>query len=445
MPAETACPIPGVDQALSSYINSRDDTLKIRRTISRYLTASLRPVKHATQNQHVNHACPQSISATNTNPPGLKDSRIAFLRVLRANSQAEARHRELQASLEDLQTRHVDENPTLPLTRHNNESTYDYINLLRQRRKLAELNIVQESLEKLLNAKPFIHSHDPRDHVQEAIGEQPDLPAERLVQIAQPQDDQSSTFKLKQEVLEARARMDRAEITRKQAHSVDRDQSGLHRQVHALERAREEIIEWIQGELAKMEEDSVFLEDASPIKSSAQEHTSLDLSSAEARIRASYDQYTLARVQLIESYYSLNEPQPENGKIKSDDMTKELPKVYKGTELVTPITKLLPHLPFLARFAQNERSLLQQAVFLQSQLAVSDQELSEALLRLSGESHLLPAGAKDASAWGKVATEAEIATDKSVKEYLQTGRQEIGSISTIVDLCSLQSKVLAAV
>ncbi|KAJ4363703.1 hypothetical protein N0V95_001018 [Ascochyta clinopodiicola] len=445
MPAGTVCPIPGVNQALSSYINSRDDTLKIRRTISRYLTASLRPVNHATQNQHANHECPQSISAANTNPPGLKDSRIAYLRFLRAKSQAEARHLELQALLNDVQNRHVDENPTLSPSEHNTDSTNDYINLLRQRRKLAELNIVQDSLEKLLSAKPTIHSYNPRDHVQEAIGEQPDLPAERLVQIAQPQDDQSSTFKLKQEVLEARARMDRAEITRKQAHDVARNQFKLHEQVRALERARDEIVEWIQGELAKMEEDSVFLEDASPVKLSVKEHAALDLPSAEARIRASYDQYTSARVQLIGCYHSLNEPQPEDSKDKSHATTKDLSGSFNGTELHMPVTKLLPHLALLARFTQNERSLLQHAVFFQNQLAIADQELSEALLRLSGESHLLPAGAKDASAWGRIATEAESATDKSVKEYLQAGRQEIDIISTIVDLCSLQSKVLAAV
>ncbi|KAF9699751.1 hypothetical protein EKO04_002322 [Ascochyta lentis] len=445
MPAETACPIPGVDRALSSYINSRDETLKIRRTISRYLTASLRPVNHATQDQHVNHECPQSISAANTNPPGLKESRIAYLRSLRAKSQAEAKHRELQKSLEDLQDRHVDENPTLPLSELNNESAKDYINLLRQRRKLAELNVVQESLEKLLNAKPSYQSHDPRDHVREVIGEQPDLPAERLVQIAQPEDDQSSIFKLKQEVLETRARMDRADIVRKQAHSAVQDQPGLHEQVRALERARDEIIEWIQGELAKMEEDSVFLEDASPVKHPVQQQALPDLSSAEARIHASYDKYTLARIQLIEAYHSLNEPQPEDGKIQPDNTTKDMSENHKGTKLITPITKLLPHLPLLARSAQNERLLLQQAVFLQSQLAISDQELSEALLRLSGESHLLPAGAKDASAWGRVATEAGSATEKSVKEHLQESRQEVGRVNTIVDLCSLQSKVLAAV
>lgn len=445
MPAESACPISGVDRALSSYINSRDDTLRIRRTLSRYLTSSTRPVNNATQNQHVNHECPQGISATSTNPPGLKDSRIAYLHALRARAQAETKHHELQASLRDLQNRHIDENPTVPKSDHDDEPTRGYITLLRQRRKLAELNVVQESLEKLLSAKPPDQHRDPRDQIQATLGEQPDLPAERLEQIPKLDDNQSSVFKLKQEVLEARNRMDQATIARKQATNATRDQPGLQEQVHALEKARNEIVEWMQCELAKMEEDSVFLEDASPIKRAAHEDVPVDLESAEAHIHASYDRYTAARIELIKSYHSLNEPSLENDRSKADHIVMDSTDDGKDTKLIRPITKLLPHLPLLARSTQNERSLLQQAVYLQSQLAASDQELEEALLRLSGESHLLPAGSKDAGAWGKVASETESATEAFVKKHLQESRQEVSSISAIVDLCSLQSEVLTSV
>lgn len=444
MPAETACPVSGVDRALSSYISTRDDTLKIRRTLSRYLISSLRPVAQATQNQHVNHECPHGISAASTNPPGLKSSRADYLHALRMKSQAETKHRELQASLEELRMRHVDENPTLPQSDKDNEFSRDYTNLLRQRRKLAELNVVQESLEKLLCAKPSNHHHDPRDQVLDAIGEQPDLPAEKLEQISQPETNESSIFKLKQEVLEARSRMDQANITRRQAINSSQNTSGLREQVYALERARNEIVEWMQGELAKMEEDSVFLEDVSPVKRSTQEPALIDLASAEARIRDSYDRYTSARVKLIRVYESLAEPLLDNERKESDVSTRSPTGSLIDTKLVMPTTKLLPHLLHFARSAQNERSLLQQVVYLQGQLAASDQELEDALLRLSGESHLLPTGSKDASAWGRVATEAEHATESLVKEHLRESRHEVSSIDAVTDLCSLQSKVLTS-
>ncbi|KAJ4990244.1 hypothetical protein SVAN01_04335 [Stagonosporopsis vannaccii] len=446
MPAETACPVSGVDRALSAYINSRDDTLRIRRTLSRYLVSSLRPVAQATQEQHVNHECPYSISAASTNPPGLKGSRADYLHALRKKSQAESKHQELQASLEELRNRYVDENPTLPQSDKDDESTRGYINLLRQRRKLAEFNVIQESLEKLLCAKPSSQHHDPRVQVQEVIGEQPDLPAENLEQISQPRDDQSSMFALKQEVLEARSQMDQANSARQQAINSARDPYGLREQVHALEKARNVMVEWMHGELAKMEEDSVFLEDASPIKRSTQESAPLDIDSAEARVRDSYDRYTLARVKLITTYESLTEPLSDNGTIESNDSLKSpsLTESSTETKLVRPITKLLPHLPHFARSAHNERSLLEQVVYLEGQLAASDQELGEALLRLSGESHLLPARSKDASTWGTVATEAERATVSLVRDRLRESHHEVSSIDAVADLCSLQSKVLTA-
>ncbi|KAF3001445.1 hypothetical protein E8E13_008033 [Curvularia kusanoi] len=445
MPAETACPISGIDQALASYINSRDETLRIRRALSRYLTSSLRPVDHTTQDQHVNHECPQGITATSTNPPGLKGSRTAYLHALRAKSQAEARHAELQASLEDVQRRHIDDSPTLSRSTQDDEVTQNYITLLRQRRKVAELGVVQEAIEKLLDAKPTTQHHDPRDHIQQILGEQPDLPAERLEQITQTEVDQTSMFRLKQEVLEARSRMEKASSARKQANSTMRDQSGLQEQVRALEKARNELVEWMQGELAKMEEDSVFLEDASPIKHSRQDDSLVDLSQAETCVRASYERYIETRSEVIKAYESLIQPLSKDDKAGAEDTTTAASEDPKNTKLSRPVTKLLPHLPQLARSAQNERSLLQQAVYLQNQLAASDQELEEALLRLSGESHLLPAGSKAASDWGRVASEAEAATELTVKEHLQGSRHEVSSISAIVDLCSLQGKVLTSV
>ncbi|KAF2831664.1 hypothetical protein CC86DRAFT_366983 [Ophiobolus disseminans] len=445
MPAPTSCPISEVDRALSTYINSREETLKIRRTLSRYLTTSLRPVSTAVKNQHLNHECPQGISATSTNPPGLQVSRLEYLQALRARSQAQARHSELQAALKDLQQRHVDENPTQPQLDYDNGSTQGYVSLLRQRRRLAELQVIQGSLDKLLTARP---SHAPLDlklHVKDIIGEQPDLPAERLEQLEQPQNDQIWIFKLKQEVLDARTSMDRASAARTKAKSTSQGVPSLQQQVYALERARDEIVEWVQGELAKLEEDSIFLEDASPIKRPAKGPISVDVSSAEEKIRNAYDQYTASRASLIESYENLQHPpvlQTEEQDI-SPSTSKDV-KPDQPPPPQRPITKLIPHLPHLTRTANTERSLLQQSVYLQAQIASADQEIEDALLRLSGESHLLPAGSKDVAAWGKTAAEAEAATKEFVEGHLQASRQEVSSVSTIVELCSLQSKVLGA-
>jgi hypothetical protein len=447
MPAPTTCPITEVDRALSIYINTREDTTKIRRSLSKYLTASLRPVNVATQNQHLNHECPQNIYATQTNPPGLAGSRLQYLQAVRAHKQAQAKHLELQTSLATLQQRHTDENPTPRQSDYDNEATRAYVSLLRQRQRLAELQVIQNSLENLLSARPSQAHGDPKDLVKHSLGEQPSLPAERLERIAQIQDHQTPIFKLKQEVLEARSGMDRSDAARKKAQTESRGLSTLQQQVYALEKARDEIVEWIQGELAKMEEDSVFLEDASPIKRNINDAAPVDLASAGDRIRQAYDKYTASRGSLVESYKNLQQrPQLSNEQGSNDEKRNEAAQTsQEDLRPSFPITKIFPHLPHLARTANNERSLLQQSVYLQNQISSADQEIGEALLRLSGESHLLlPASSIDVAAWGKVAAEAETATADFIEEQLQAGRQGMSAVDAVVELSLLQNRVLGS-
>ncbi|XP_014555260.1 hypothetical protein COCVIDRAFT_17134 [Bipolaris victoriae FI3] len=470
MPAQTACPISEVDRALSAYVNSRQDTLRIRRTLSKYLTSTLRPVNASTQLQHLNHECPQNLSAANTNPPGLKDSRLEYLQALRARAKAQAKHNELQASLEQLRARHVDDNPTQPEPEHDDNVTQGYVFLLRQRRRHAELQVIQESLEKLLSAKPSTPSSDPRDLVKRAIGEQPDVPAERLDNLFQAEDDQVSIFKLKQEVLEARASMERAQAAKTKAQDTapSAPSTTLQSQVYALEQARNELVDWIQGELAKLEEESIFLEDASPIKRPVRNgtaaaapdttHSAIDRASATAKIQASYDKYTAARANLLEAHLSLQNPAPAPNAEENDSSTNDNNAVSPPTPVnantvstsskpINPISKLFPYLPPLAHIATTERALTQRTVHLAAHLAAADQDAQEALVRLSGESHLLPSagGSKEAAAWAKVAAEADAATEALVKERLEESANEVAGVAMVVDLCSLQSRVLDTV
>ncbi|KAH9878945.1 hypothetical protein J1614_002380 [Plenodomus biglobosus] len=445
MPSQTTCPIADVDRALSAYVNTREDTLRIRRTLSRYLTSSLRPVNSATQNQHLNHEVPARLAVTSTNPPGLKDRRLDYLQALRAKNQAHARHRELQASLQDLQNRHNEDKSGQSASHHDNEAIQSYVSLLRQRRRFAELQVIQDSLDKLLMAKPLSILSDPRAAIKEAIGEQPDLPAESIEHLSGNPDDQTYIFKLKQEVLEAKASMERAQDARAKAQGQSQASPGLHSQVLALEKARDEIVYWVQGELAKLEEESIFLEDASPVKRLMGEtEEPIDLASAEIHIREAYQKYTSSRASLLEAYKSLqHQPETEeHAQNNNTDTTSGAEQEQDPTKPPLPFTKLMPYLPHLTRTANTDRSLLQQSVYLQTQIAAADQDIQDALLRLSGESHMLPAGANNIRAWGQTAREAETRTEEVVKAHLQAGRQEMGGVAAVVDVCSLRSRVL---
>lgn len=194
-----------------------------------------------------------------------------------------------------------------------------------------------------------------------------------------------------------------------------------------------------------MEEDSVFLEDASPIKRSVKEADSMNPALAEVQIHAAYDQYTTCRATLTESYENLQQPaavRVDHAEVHADKALES--KASRSDLLPIPATKVLPHLPLLAQITHNERLQLQHSAYLESQVSSADQEIQEALLRLSGESHLLPAGSKDVAAWGNIATATDVATGQFVQQYLQASRKETSSVSALIRLCSLQSQVLAS-
>jgi hypothetical protein len=415
----------------------------VRRTLSKYLTASLRPVNAATQNQHLNHEIPHSLGAAGTNPPGLKGTRGEYLEATRSNKAAQAKLERLQASLEDLQQRHVVESPINDSTQESG-MVQSYLTLLRQRRRFAEIEVVQTSLEKLLNVNPIEGLKDPRDRVRDSIGEQPDLPAERLESLADSESSASTILKLKNEVLDARSSMDRAKTARSEVRSTSRDVPSLAMQVYALSRAREEIVEWVQAELSKMDEESGFIEDASPVKRPAALSNGQDLATSESQIRGCYNRYTASRADAIERHHSFQQPpatHPEKVNDANQNRNIIAQKVASERSKLL-IASLLPHLSHLARSLTNERLMLLQTIYLQNQMSSADEVMSDSLARLADESHLLPSGSRAVEPWGTVVAELEARNLESIKERLQSSRSNINNITTIVDLCSLQSKVL---
>ncbi|CAI6331546.1 unnamed protein product [Periconia digitata] len=445
MPAPSPCPVLNIDRALSSYVHSREETLKIRKTLTKYLAASLRPVNSPSRDQHLSQECPQGVTASSKNPPGLAGLRSEFLHELRNQSAAQTRYRQLQTSLDELQNRHLVESPVEAEPKNDDDTTQSYIALLRQRRGYSELQIIQESLEKLLDVNPINGSQDPKTLVTRAIGEQPSLPAERLDQILATSGDSPFTLKVKKEVIDASSGMERTRSARANAKAASQESPKLEDQIRALGVAREEMIEWVQTELAKIEVESEIIEDASPIKRATHPFSPADLASSESRIQSTYEAYTVSRLAAIKSQVSLQEPiekeeatgapQTTIQQTDIDDEKKRLSNVF---------TKFLPHLPSLMHIDNGERALLQHLIYLQAQINAADDETAEQLSRLAGESHLLPSSAKGVESWGTITAEIEQSNENLVRTSIAESNQEISRISTIVDLCSLQSRVLSS-
>lgn len=382
----------------------------------------------------------------NTDPPGLGKSRAEYVKALRAKNGMQMIHQRLQMSLDELQNQHNLEAPAENDSHYENEVTRSYISLLRQRRRYSEFRVVQDSLEKLINAGPFIGLKDAKALVKEAIGDQPDLPVEPLDKLTQAQADDALLLRLKKEVLEAKSGMDRAISARRRAPGASRTHTP-EEQVYALTRAQVMIVDWIQGELAKMEEESEFMEDSSPVKQSVEGVCSPNFASSESSIRKSYERYVVARLGAIKSQESIEVSRRQPDPPHSTDHPRLSAVTTQDRVQLAPasnVAKILPLLSCLSIGDKQERSLLQQAVYLQSQISSADEELAESLSRLSGESHLLPSGSKGIVAWSQTATEVAGLNENFIRGQLKDSRQEVGSVATILDLYSLQSRVLSS-
>lgn len=441
MPAATSCPVSEVDRALSPYVNSRQETQRIRKALARYLDTHIKPTD--AKPRHLDLECPDVQVRAGPDTSAVNGSRSQYIKALQARSEAQMRLNKLQGSLEDLRTSYTTEFIAQTDSAYDNEVTRSYIGLLRQQRRFAELEVVQDSLEKLLNAKPEDSHKELKLLVKETIGEQPDLPAERLDQLSQAPSNNASLFKLKKEVLEAKASMDHANATKSKAHARSTSSPDLAKQVYALSLARDELVGWVEGELGKLNEESELLEDASPIKRWPQTSTPPDLETSKMQISKAYDAYTEARSSVIRAYTSAQRPTTANAEPVPNQINGvEEGQPATGLQSSRTVAKILPYLPQLAVISNNERSLLQQAVYLQSQLSTADDEIAESLLRLAEESHLLTSGDKGLTAWGRAAAQADASTEGYVSSQLEEIGQEVNHVRTVGELSSLHSKVL---
>ncbi|KAF2742638.1 hypothetical protein M011DRAFT_263708 [Sporormia fimetaria CBS 119925] len=444
MAPSTRCPIAEIDNVLSPYIHTKQETAQIRRALTRHLTSHIKSENQALR--HTDLQCPHEKCVITTRTSSLRGSRLRYLQALEARQKARARLQELHTSLEELHENHIEEAAVPNDLAIDHEAARGYVALLRQRRRLAELQVIQASLEKLTSVAPTNDAlKDPKSRVKEVLGEQPDIPAERLEQISGQQDNEALIFQLKKEVLEARASMDHAKARKAEAKGKMQGVASLAQQVEALERARDELVVWMEEELAKLNEESGLLEDASPVKKMPQREGQVDLAQIRERIQESYNAYTTARKQLIDAHSAMvYGASKEEEKIGTPTIAQAAPPSTSTPQSTNNVVEILPHLPILTTIGRNERSLLQQSVYLQAQLSAADQQLTESLTRLAEESHLLASGPANPAAWANAAKEAGEATKTFVNEQLGDGRREIERVAAIIERLNLQRKVLAS-
>lgn len=437
------CPIPEVDRALSTYIHNRQEALKIRRALTKHLYSNFRPSEFPPQDQHLRHLCPQGISKPRSDTGISEGLRKEYMNALQQNLLARENQKKQHALLQNLRYNDGLETSTQADSTYDVDTVRDYVTLLRERRRFAELQIIHDSLEKILDSDPTIHHRDPREIVLEAIGDQPGLPAEQLERRPKAQNENGWTHKLKKEVLLTKSSMDQANSEKLNAKEKYGHITDLSKQVYALGRARDDIVSWVEEELLKLNEESEFIEDMSPRKIDSSENAAATASQSpsESDIRQGYRQYTTSRTHVIEAHGSISSDRIRTSDEKSSEISTG--GSVEPTRQNQPVTDILPHIPHLLQISNEEKRMLQHSVYLQNKLASTDGELRDALSKLSEESHLLPSGSQSLVAWARAALDAEKATGDIVNSQLNQIIQHLATLSPVISTASLRMQLLA--
>lgn len=254
------------------------------------------------------------------------------------------------------------------------------------------------------------------------------------------------TFRLKKELLIARSRLEDAKTAKSTAEAErSMEPPTLLEKLETLRKARDELIAWVEGELAKIPEvdpdqsqiDMSFMKDEA--QSSTEEISDEDLAS---RVDELYHRYTTAREKLIvnvdatiaASTISATKTSPESSRGHQRTRTNDglSRNANANQDLERLATKLLPYLPVLSSTQTSSTSLQAQTSHLRRQLNSSSSETTKTLQRLAGESYLVPQDATSMLAWTKAAEESGDKTNQFVREQVEAGEASIARAKTVL-------------
>jgi hypothetical protein len=438
------CPIPQVEDAISPYIHTRQETNRIRQTLTEYLKKQLQDEQPLS---HLSLTCP---------PPSLKAKTISipsnglykqYLEALTAHQRAQERYAEIKDEIYELNDEHArtQARQSSPGT---NESVREYIQLLRQRRQHRKLEIIQDAVTRLVDSESNPIHIDLKASVKEKLGDPPQPPMASLDQSDADSKVEELTFHLKKELLIARSRLEDAKTAKSTAEAGrSMEPPTLQEKVETLRKARDELIKWVEGELAKIPEadpdvsqvDISFLSDeATP---STEEISDEELAE---RMDNLYHRYTVAREKLIANVEAtiaaakprateatLEPAQPPRGHQRTRTNTGGVVRA-SNPDPDRLATKLLPYLPLLLSTQTSSTSLQAQTSHLRRQLNLSSAETSKTIQRLAGESYLVPQDAKSMNAWAKAASESGQKTNGSISEQVEAGEASISRAKTVL-------------
>ena len=267
-----------------------------------------------------------------------------------------------------------------------------YTNLLSQRQRLEKLQILQDYLEKLSKSPSSSPDYLQPKSLLATLDPLPQLPADIVTSSevgglsTNKTDLKDLVSSLEKSVLKAKVLLGNekkllAQLRDSTANSSN-DSTDENWRLSALNRTRDELIGWVEEELSKTS-------DGSSKPTSAMTPAESYVSAAEAlpQVQSKYSQYTTARQDLVDAISK----DPDISEFAIKQAVIESSQVKEADTTTTTNHVVLPYLKELLTISNDQKGLIQQRSHNASTLTKGKQEISSAMDRLAGESHLLPA------------------------------------------------------
>ena len=408
------CPLPELAEALRPYIKPREEIAEIRRSIDSLLSQHVQDDKVPISKVTLSIA---ETSAQSTLNSPFNGARRAFMQALIARQKAQSQYDVLKAELDSLQNApqgtEIDEKKENPVA--------DTVALIRQRQRRDKLLVIDKALDDLERVRHTSRYADPSELLN-GIQSQIPPPLGQQSQDESLAEAQSHVFELQKAVLRAQSAIQSTPRVNSSRAPVTEE----WKRAYALRRARDELIAWIEDELAKLSEDEEHMD---PDLDMPGDSGAESFDEIKATLSDLYSKYITSRQRLLRVL---------NAQSKSDtDSVESLPAKQsassdESSHSAALASEILPFVEILRTTTHEEAALMQHTSYLRRQITTVSAETEQLLVRLSDESHMVRPGTSHTAAWAEAAREARSGDKDAIHSRLVTGETSIDGVRKVL-------------
>lgn len=388
-------PLPQVVKALSPYIRSRHEALRIRRILSIFLAQSMGLESPLSVTSLV---LPGEDILVKRIPPEVSGLRKNYLKAVQAYVKARDEN--------DRLTQELDVGALKAMRREQQQiedgaSTHvtTYVDLLQARRKYQKLMILQNYLDLLAEKDAAQIDYLSINSISNEIAPVPEVPSATSLEdnLASENSTKMLFLRLEKALLHAQSSSEKEKQLLAQALLKEQNETTFKKagppnasaQAFALKQTRDEMVHWVEAKLAQ---DGQGEEDPDGKHSADMKETTLDIGQREKAIKAKYDRYLQTRKSLhallsAKRHAPLNAPAGASNEISLQPHNSKKEQTENRCDIASIV---LPYATeHLIPAASAQKSFLQHRFHLSRILEAKSQENVHVLERLADESHLL--------------------------------------------------------